>query len=84
MSKCPYCKSKNVFVDVREGNIVCKNCGTIIEARIIDESDEIRNFGKDQIVAGGEVAKRHAGIANNQFLSDSGLGTIIEFPAGSK
>jgi transcription initiation factor TFIIIB Brf1 subunit/transcription initiation factor TFIIB len=82
MSKCNVCRGSNVYLDVKEGNLTCRSCGEVLEHRIIDESDETRNFAKDHSVQGGETARRVANIANNPFLSDSGLGTVIEFPQG--
>jgi len=42
--QCPVCKGRNVFLDLEEGNIVCKDDGTVIKTREIDYGREWRNF----------------------------------------
>jgi transcription initiation factor TFIIIB Brf1 subunit/transcription initiation factor TFIIB len=84
MERCRYCNSRKVFTDFKEGNLTCRNCGSVLESRIVDEFDETRNFGKDSVVAGGDVNKRVANIANNHLLSDSGLGTVLDFESGHR
>lgn len=66
---CERCKAKNSLVeDPRNGELVCKNCGIVVEERIIDETYEKRNFGaenggnKSESRIGGPMK---AGEANN-------------------
>lgn len=45
---CPLCKiSSSILIDVKEGNIKCTQCGTVIESRFIDETSEYRQFAVD-------------------------------------
>ena len=45
---CLRCKAHNSFVtDFKNGEIVCENCGNVLEERIIDDTYEKRNFGSE-------------------------------------
>ena len=45
---CPRCQAKDSQVtDIRNGEIVCQNCGLVFEERIIDDTYEKRNFNNE-------------------------------------
>lgn len=71
---CIECESDEIRVDVREGTIVCMNCGRVNQHGLIDETYESRNFSKDFTSKGGDSGKRIGG-ANNYLLDNGGLGT---------
>ena len=47
IKKCPECGSINLFVNKDRGEIICKNCGLVIEEKIIDMGQEWREFDDD-------------------------------------
>ena len=60
--KCPYCNASNcIETDPKEGQITCSACGVILEERIIDETNELRNFGGDGQGSGGKDLNRVGG-----------------------
>ena len=45
---CTRCRAIDSYVtDFKSGEIVCKNCGLVLEERIIDDTYEKRNFGSE-------------------------------------
>ena len=57
---CGRCKAKNSLVtDMRDGELVCINCGLVAEDRIIDDTYEKRNFGAEN--AGNKSESRIGG-----------------------
>ena len=45
---CERCNAKNSLVlDMKMGEVVCRNCGLVAENRIIDDTYEKRNFGAE-------------------------------------
>ncbi|AAK39738.1 transcription initiation factor IIB (nucleomorph) [Guillardia theta] len=47
MNTCINCGSKRFLEDYKQGDIICKNCGFIIESHIIDFGSEWRIFSDD-------------------------------------
>lgn len=47
--KCPDCGSIQFVEDHANGDIVCKGCGLVAEAHIIDERSEWRTFS-DKVI----------------------------------
>lgn len=71
--KCPECGSTNFVWDRTRGEIHCKKCGTIVEEKLIDFSQEWREFDSEQ----GE-SKRRAGTPLSFTKHDLGLSTTIK------
>src|SRR3989338_9084324 len=72
IKECPECASRNIFRNVEKGETICRDCGLVIEDRMVDFSQEWRDFQDD----GGE-SKRRAGAPASQTQFDQGLGTEI-------
>jgi len=72
IKECPDCASKNIFKNSEKGETVCRDCGLVIEDRMIDFSQEWRDFEDD---AG--ASKRRTGAPSSQTSYDQGLGTEI-------
>ena len=70
--KCTQCGSTNIFYNSERGESSCRDCGLIIEDRMIDFSQEWRDFEDD---TGG--SKRRTGAPTSQTSFDQGLGTEI-------
>lgn len=45
---CPDCSGKSMVTDYKHGEIVCKNCGTVIEDGMFDFGPEWRAFDEEQ------------------------------------
>jgi transcription initiation factor TFIIB len=72
VKKCPECGSINLIFKDERGEIICRDCGLVIEEKMIDFGHEWREFDSDQ------AAKRRrtgAPMTNQKF--DQGLGTSI-------
>jgi transcription initiation factor TFIIB len=72
---CSQCKVQTTLVeDHAQGDLICTECGLVVESRTIDECSEWRTFS-DSDKAGGDPS-RTVGATNN-MLSGGGLGTTI-------
>lgn len=45
---CPQCNSSKIVVDYRHGELVCQNCGLVLEEELLDLGPEWRAFDEDQ------------------------------------
>lgn len=72
--KCPDCKESNFVEDHSAGDLICANCGVVVEAHAIDERSEWRTFS-DKDAGGGDPSR--VGGPVNPLLSDGGLSTMI-------
>lgn len=48
--KCPECGSKNIKRDYKKAELVCEDCGLVIDENIVDFGPEWRAFDDEQIV----------------------------------
>jgi len=72
---CSQCKVQTTLVeDHAQGDLICTECGLVVESRTIDECSEWRTFS-DSDKAGGDPS-RTVGATNN-MLSGGGLSTTI-------
>jgi transcription initiation factor TFIIIB Brf1 subunit/transcription initiation factor TFIIB len=39
--------SADLLLDKKSGDVICNGCGVIVCGRIIDEGNEVRNYGND-------------------------------------
>ena len=70
VKKCPECRSINLVVDEKRGEIVCRSCGLVLDENVVDTSPEWRNFD-------GDTSKQRAGAPVSFSKADMGLGTNI-------
>ncbi|MDP2749429.1 MAG: transcription initiation factor IIB [Nanoarchaeota archaeon] len=70
--KCPECGSVNLFVNRDKGEVICKDCGLVVEDKMVDFSQEWREFESDE----GEK-KRRTGAPMTYTQYDQGLGTEV-------
>jgi transcription initiation factor TFIIB len=70
--RCPECGSTNLFWDRNRGEIMCKNCGFIIDSGLIDFTQEWREFDYEQV-----EARRRVGSPLTYTRHDKGLSTKI-------
>ena len=45
---CPDCKGNNLITDYKHGEIVCKECGLVLEQGMFDFGPEWRAFDEEQ------------------------------------
>ena len=84
VKKCPECGGINLFWNKDKGEIVCKDCGLVIEDKMVDFGQEWREFDSDT----GQ-SKRRTGAPMTYTQFDQGLGTEVGgkgdlFKLGSK
>ncbi len=84
IKKCPECAGINLFWNREKGEVVCKDCGLVIEDKMVDFSQEWREFDSD-----GAEKKRRTGAPMTYTQFDQGLGTEVGqsgdlFKLGSK
>ena len=72
IKKCPECGSINLMFNKDKGEVICKDCGLVIEERMIDFSQEWRGFDHEQ-----SASRRRSGAPLTATKYDSGLGTDV-------
>lgn len=73
--KCGECSSRNIHIDDTRGEVICNDCGLVIDDNTIDPGAEWRVFaGQDS----GQNKER-AGMKTTQLLHDKGLATDIDW-----
>ena len=72
VKKCPECGGINLILNKERGEVVCKDCGLVIEEKVIDFGQEWREFESDQ----GDK-KRRTGAPMTYTKYDRGLGTDV-------
>ncbi len=85
VKKCTECGSINLFVNREKGEIICKDCGLVIEDKMVEFGQEWREFEDE----GGENSQRRTGAPMTYTQYDQGLGTEVGqkadlFQLGSK
>jgi len=72
VKKCPECGSTNIFYNKEKGEIICKDCGYVIEESMVDFGQEWREFETDS-----GASKRRTGAPMSHTEFDMGLGTEV-------
>ncbi len=73
IAKCPECGSKNLKKDSGRGEIVCKDCGYVIEENTVQEGPEWRAFDSEQ-----RNSRMHTGAPLKYMSPNRGLVTEID------
>ncbi|MCL7028968.1 hypothetical protein MKW94_011674 [Papaver nudicaule] len=80
---CPGCKRSTVVVlDRSSGDIICSECGLVLESHYIDETAEWRTYA-DDFSNYDCVNMIRVGAPSNPFLDDGGLSTVISKQNGA-
>jgi transcription initiation factor TFIIB len=74
LTKCTECGSTKISKDNTRGELVCNNCGLVIDAEIIDQGPEWRAFDSDQ-----REKRSRTGAPMTYTLHDKGLSTMIDW-----
>ena len=72
VKKCPECGGINLILNKEKGEVICKDCGLVIEEKMIDFGQEWREFDHDQA-----AKRRRAGAPMTYTKYDRGLGTSV-------
>jgi len=71
-SKCPRCGSTHLVSDPENGEMVCANCGLVVEEELIDRGPEWRAFTADE-----KESRTRTGLGMSYTLYDKGLSTVF-------
>ncbi|MFC1648805.1 transcription initiation factor IIB family protein [Nanoarchaeota archaeon] len=72
MKKCPECGGLNLFYNQEKGEVICKECGLVVEDKMVDFDQEWREFDAD-----AAERKRRTGAPMSYTQFDQGLGTDV-------
>jgi len=72
VKKCPECGGINLFWNKDKGEIICKDCGLVIEDRMVDFSQEWREFETEV-----SESRRRTGAPMTYTQYDRGIGTEV-------
>ncbi|PIN75532.1 hypothetical protein COV18_03180 [Candidatus Woesearchaeota archaeon CG10_big_fil_rev_8_21_14_0_10_37_12] len=72
VKKCTDCGSINLFVNRDKGEIVCRDCGLVIEDKMVEFGQEWREFED-----GDSSGRRRTGAPMTYTQFDQGLGTEV-------
>ncbi|MAG38763.1 hypothetical protein CMO90_01620 [Candidatus Woesearchaeota archaeon] len=72
VKKCPECSGINLFYYKEKGEIICKDCGLVVEDKMVEFDQEWREFDAESA-----AKKRRAGAPMSYTQFDRGLGTEV-------
>ncbi len=72
IKKCPECGGIDLVLNKEKGEVICRDCGLVIEEQMIDFGQEWREFDSDQ----GDK-RRRTGAPLSYTKYDRGLGTDV-------
>ncbi len=72
VKKCPECGGINLFWNKDKGEVICKDCGLVVEEKMVDFSQEWREFDSE-----GAEKRRRTGAPLTYTQFDQGLGTEV-------
>jgi transcription initiation factor TFIIB len=73
VDKCPECNSTNLISDPDTGEVICGNCGLVIQESIMDKGPEWRAFTQEE-----KESRSRVGIPTSFSVHDKGLSTAID------
>ena len=72
VKKCPECGGINLFWNKEKGEVICKDCGLVVEEKMVDFGQEWREFDSAQ-----SEQRRRTGAPITYTQYDQGLGTEV-------
>jgi transcription initiation factor TFIIB len=72
--ECPECGSRNLEQDYERAELVCADCGLVVDADFVDEGPECRAFDHDQ-----RMKRSRVGAPMTYTIHDKGLSTMIDW-----
>ncbi|MFP3871365.1 MAG: transcription initiation factor IIB [Candidatus Natronoplasma sp.] len=73
VTECPECGSRHLAQDYDRGELICEDCGLVIDNQYIDEGPEWRAFDMKQ-----EESRARTGAPMTEMVHDKGLSTGID------
>ncbi len=70
--KCPECGSASIITDMSRGELICGNCGVVLDDHLIDSGPEWRSFSFTD-----DQKRNRTGLPVSVTLHDKGLTTHI-------
>ncbi|MGE5832551.1 MAG: TFIIB-type zinc ribbon-containing protein, partial [Methanomicrobiales archaeon] len=71
---CPECGGRQLVHDYERAELVCQNCGLVIDEDFIDRGPEWRAFDNDQ-----RIKRSRVGAPMTFTIHDKGLSTMIDW-----
>ncbi len=72
IKKCPECGSINIFYNHEKGEVICRDCGLVVEEKMVDFTQEWRDFDSESA-----ERRRRTGAPSTYTQYDQGLGTEV-------
>ncbi len=72
VKKCPECGSINLFLNRDKGEVICKDCGLVVEDKMVEFGQEWREFEPND-----RAKLRRTGAPMTYTQYDQGLGTEV-------
>jgi len=72
IKKCPECGSINLFYSKEKGEVICRDCGLVVEEKMVDFTQEWREFDSESA-----ERRRRTGAPSTYTQYDQGLGTEV-------
>ena len=73
ITECPECEGRHLAQDYDRGELICEDCGLVIDNQYIDEGPEWRAFDMKQ-----EEKRARTGAPMTEMVHDKGLSTGID------
>ena len=74
MVECPECGNRNIVHDYERAELICENCGLVLDKDIVDRGPEWRAFDHDQ-----RLKRSRVGAPMTYTIHDKGLSTMIDW-----
>jgi len=71
--KCSECGATDLFIDREKGEVICRECGLVVEDKMVEFGQDHREFESDA----GETNRRRTGAPMTYTQFDQGLGTEV-------
>jgi transcription initiation factor TFIIB len=72
IKKCPECAGINLILNKEKGEVICRDCGLVIEEKMVDLGQEWREFDNEQ-----GASRRRTGSPLSYTKFDRGLSTDV-------
>ncbi len=74
ITTCPECKGTHIIRDPNRGELICSDCGLVLEEELIDYGPDWRSFDNEEY-----EKKAHVGAPVSPLIHDGGLTTEISY-----
>jgi len=71
IKRCPECDGVNLYYDHQQGEVICNDCGLVVEEKLVDTSQEMQGSFE------GEEKKGRGGAPLSEQKFDKGLTTNV-------